>query len=1383
MRTGSWGLARLTRAGRADRRTRVAGATTAPVVTPVRLVVLGLVLGCAAPALMGARAAAAQQIPVRVGGVASSLVGVPFDLPLEVDLSARADKLGSFAARITWNPAVLSFLGGRDADFGRMTVNTDSAGGVIRLTGANPGGVGGKVVLGVARFVPLAASNDTIRLDVTELYAAGTFADLLPSAVWANQPYCPAVGRYGDIDGNQTVNSADALQALSHAVGLPISGNAALGDVDGNGVTDARDALLMLAAGIGLDVSGFRVFLIAPGACAVPKRPLLAMMPGNLTMDVGQQAQYVAFASDSAGAGVAVTDISWQTSDTLVARVTADGVVTAVGPGAAVISVRRTSGTRATATVTVLQRHTHWVDALASPEQQNQLGAPELPFRTIPQALAYADPGDTVRVRSGRYDDSLMIDRPVVLMGDTAGGKPRPLISAYRYFYTGVTIRTPGRVELHALRVDTLTVGVWVTKVDTLLVHWVEFRAAAQTYQASLYVDTAGVVLVQRSDFFGPGNQYYYANDGIVVDSALVVSVDSSYLAEYGDDAVTLYNVDSVSVRASTIRDNYGYGVYYCTQCYYGAGAASNAVFSRNRFVQNNGGHVYVDNAQSVRFDHNRAVGGGFNGYNVYGDTAVTLVTLLGDSLVTRDYGTWLYLSAFDSLAVDSSVIVVRDAYYYGYANINGGRAVSVRDARFLEITGQAINIHPWPQDSTALLLRRVAFRGPDSSACDRCGYGVIGDSVNLDADSVTVTNLSYGFNLNHSRVLLQHGLLRHYQYGLYLSCGSASVTTSSFVGGTYYGVWMAGCGGSDFVSVTNSQFSDHPASYYGRAINSSGVGATVVSGSQFTNNYYAIAHSCGQLRVSNVTATGGYYGVDGDGCALTDTLQVDQSSFTRFYYGGYLQNGTAKVTNSTFTDTEYGLYLPYSLTTLTDNQFVRPRSYGVYVNDYYANGYSDRLLRNTVSCDAYGAQNAYGVYAYHYYSGSPDTLELANNTVSGCLAGLVTSGSYARTWIRTNGVTLPAGGYKGIVGDADSLLQIVANTVSGPAQYGAVWVEAGPRRAEVDSNTVSGAVEAGITLLSVDSLYVRDNTISNVAPGTCCLPQPTAGIMLESSSPTNLLADVRRNRMTRTTSGIVIQRDYQDPVTVTVDSNAIRGADSMGVWVRYYSRALLRYNAIDSSGIDGVRLSDNYLALPAAVINMNNFTRSQRYGVRNLSTYAVDATGNWWEDAWGPDCEPAVGCDYTNSAGDSVSTYVTFSGFLTTPVTTVLPAPGLVATALLASPALTSAAPTTRTLRVWERPSSVPVPRERARPPVSVVPGPLTAPAAPAATPALRRLEALGGARVNRLSQRRAEQVQLLEQQDARRAAREQQRAVRERERAAREAERPAPAPPRRPQ
>lgn len=1327
----------------------------------------------------GVRAGAAQQIPVRVGGMTSSFVGVAFDVPLEVDLSARSDKLGSFALTLRWNPAVLRFVRGQNGTFGDLkggdsTVAVDS--GLIRLTGVNPGGVGGHVVLGVGRFVPLTADTTTFRLDLTELYAAGSFADLLPSAVWANQPYCPAVGRFGDMNNDQTVNSADALQALSLAAGLTITGNAALGDVDGDGATNARDALLMLSAGVGLDVGGFRVFLVAPGGCAAPRRPLLAVTPGNLTLDVAQQARYTAFASDSTGAALAVTDLVWQTSDSLVARVTSAGQVTAVAPGLATITVRRTSGTSASATVTVLHRHTHWVDALASPEEFNQLGAPELPFRTIPQALAYAGSGDTVRVRSGRYDDTLAIVRPVVLIGDTTGGKPRPLLSAFWSGSPGITVQTPGRVELQALRLDTLAVGVAVGRVDTLLVRWMEFRASSQTYQTPLFVDTAGVVLIQRSAFFGPGTQYYYANDGIVVDSAAVVSIDSSYVAEFGYNGVVLYNVDSVSVRGSRIGDNYGYGVYYCAQCY-GTGVASNAVFSGNRFVRNYYGHVYVDNAKTVRFDHNRAVAAGnyYDGYTVSGDTATTLVTLLGDSVAITNYGYWLSLTNFDSLAVDSTLVVVGE----GYPSISGGRAVSIRDSRFLNVTGEALDVDAYPRDSTRLHLRRVEFLGADSSSCDRCGDMIYGYSLNLDADSVRMVNAYYGFDLNYSRLALRHVTLEHYSYGVAMDCGSVNVAQASFTGG-YYGVELYGCGAADSAVVDSVAFGNHSSS----ALYSSGAAATLVSRSQFTNTYYAIEHDCGQLRVSNVAASGGYYGINAYGCAVDDSLLVDQSSFAGFTYGADLENSPSRVTSSVFTDDSYGLYL-YAPGLVSGNQFVRPGNNGIYHYWYSGASGSTQFVNNTVSCDALGASNAEGLYVYRpSYPGS-DTVTVTGNTIGNCNSGIYLTGGQW-TFVRGNTVGLPTSvaGYRGIYVDSDSSSEVVANVVSGAGAQGSINVQS-VRSARVDSNTVSNALAAGLLFPGVyDSLRVRDNSITGLQYG-CCGVSPSGAIELSGgAAATNVLAEIRRNRISDVTNGIVLQRGSGDTVTVQVDSNAIRGADSMGVWVKYYSRARLLYNAIDSSGVDAVHVSDNYLALPSTVANANNLTHSKAYGVRNLSTYPADATGNWWGDAKGPTCVSSVGCD-TTSTGDSVSTFVTFGSPLANPVTTLLPAPRLLATASFTRP--TAAASLTggaAPVGTWDRPPAAPPQRQRAR-----SAGLATSAASPPSAPggahaATVRLEAVTQTLAARVDARQAERARLLARWEARQSAHQQDRARREQGRAAREAARQAREPaPRRPQ
>ena len=70
--------------------------------------------------------AAAQSIPVGVGGNASSLVGVDFLLPIEIDMSQRTDTLQSFALTLRWNAAVLELVGGGPGKFGDVDATEDS---------------------------------------------------------------------------------------------------------------------------------------------------------------------------------------------------------------------------------------------------------------------------------------------------------------------------------------------------------------------------------------------------------------------------------------------------------------------------------------------------------------------------------------------------------------------------------------------------------------------------------------------------------------------------------------------------------------------------------------------------------------------------------------------------------------------------------------------------------------------------------------------------------------------------------------------------------------------------------------------------------------------------------------------------------------------------------------------------------------------------------------------------------------------------------------------------------------------------------------------------------------------------------------------------------
>jgi serine/threonine-protein kinase len=81
----------------------------------------------------------------------------------------------------------------------------------------------------------------------------------------------------------------------------------------------------------------------------------LRLDPAVATLRVGETLHFRAHAADHAGRAVAPPELFWASSDTGVARVTMDGVVTARGPGSAVI---RAAGVElvATAALTVTSR-------------------------------------------------------------------------------------------------------------------------------------------------------------------------------------------------------------------------------------------------------------------------------------------------------------------------------------------------------------------------------------------------------------------------------------------------------------------------------------------------------------------------------------------------------------------------------------------------------------------------------------------------------------------------------------------------------------------------------------------------------------------------------------------------------------------------------------------------------------------------------------------------------------------------------------------------------------------------------------------------------------------------------------------------------------------
>jgi len=127
--------------------------------------------------------------------------------------------------------------------------------GQVNLSASGVGTTSSSPLLATLHFAMDAAAQNgsLLSLKLNTLTAGDGSTDLLPtmrSDVW---DVCQAEQIWGDLDANRTVNSRDALIAITSAVGLPVGGfDVAMGDVDQDSVTTTRDALLILSYGIGL---------------------------------------------------------------------------------------------------------------------------------------------------------------------------------------------------------------------------------------------------------------------------------------------------------------------------------------------------------------------------------------------------------------------------------------------------------------------------------------------------------------------------------------------------------------------------------------------------------------------------------------------------------------------------------------------------------------------------------------------------------------------------------------------------------------------------------------------------------------------------------------------------------------------------------------------------------------------------------------------------------------------------------------------------------------------------------------------------------------------------------------------------------------------------
>jgi hypothetical protein len=220
--------------------------------------------------------------------------GQNFDLVLFNSYDYRGYGLDSLALRMSYDASKLDFLSAANLcpDSAAAPLHVAVVPGFVKLSTASCNGAYyGQQIARLTFTLKVGATDGTIiGLSADTLIDNGQLDRALDLMQNTLAEVCHASAIWGDVDNSLTVNSRDALVALSNAVGLPTPGfNVGYGDVDGDGAVTPRDALLMLSASIGLSTAGYRVGENAPDHCppqAVFSRPLYFTRLG--TGSVGQ---------------------------------------------------------------------------------------------------------------------------------------------------------------------------------------------------------------------------------------------------------------------------------------------------------------------------------------------------------------------------------------------------------------------------------------------------------------------------------------------------------------------------------------------------------------------------------------------------------------------------------------------------------------------------------------------------------------------------------------------------------------------------------------------------------------------------------------------------------------------------------------------------------------------------------------------------------------------------------------------------------------------------------------------------------------------------------------------------------------------------------------
>jgi len=331
-----------------------------------------------------------------------------FRAPLLLDFSSAGSlDFASLTADLAWDPSRLTLDSIRAVATSDLTITTntaDTASGNAALSAFGASGITQSGALAYAYFTAAASTGGTrVRLSPR---AAGN--EVGTSILSALRPrgvdVCVAPsGRWGDANGDGSVNIIDAQQIARYTVALSVANLAALlerGDVTADGVTNIIDAQ---------QIARFTVLLNAAARIDTPlyTPPVIAQLlvspDGNQDLILGQTIALAAVALDGSGVdAIGCVPIQFSSANPDIATVSEDGVVTGIATGTATITV--TAGARSVSVpVTVVPPYQLSLAAQPTTATSNQLfsAPPVVEVRDLDDALVTVPRSVTASIVSG----------------------------------------------------------------------------------------------------------------------------------------------------------------------------------------------------------------------------------------------------------------------------------------------------------------------------------------------------------------------------------------------------------------------------------------------------------------------------------------------------------------------------------------------------------------------------------------------------------------------------------------------------------------------------------------------------------------------------------------------------------------------------------------------------------------------------------------------------------------------------------------------------------------------------------------------------------------------------------------------------------------------